>query len=57
MPFSVGDRVAHPEWGEGEIHRVTEDSVTVLFEEAGYRTLDAALAAERRLLERRESLA
>ena len=35
-PFSVGDRVAHPERGEGRVYTGwTEDSVTVLFEEAG----------------------
>ena len=50
-PFAVGDGVRHDGWGEGIVERVTRDSVTVLFDAVGFKTLDLALVRERRLLE------
>jgi ATP-dependent DNA helicase RecQ len=50
-PFPVGSRVRHPEWGEGQVLRYQDDTVTVLFEQAGYRTLGVGLVLERGLLE------
>jgi ATP-dependent DNA helicase RecQ len=49
-PFGVGQRVRHPGWGEGIVQRVTPDSVVVLFEEAGYKTLDTDLSVSKGLL-------
>ncbi|AXC49522.1 DNA helicase II [Paracoccus suum] len=39
--FSVGDRVTHPKFGEGEIMGIAEDTLTVQFE-AGFKTVKAA---------------
>ena len=41
--FAVGVLVEHPEWGRGEVLSVEEDRLTVLFGEAGYRTLSTDL--------------
>ncbi|WP_259314859.1 RecQ family ATP-dependent DNA helicase [Capillimicrobium parvum] len=49
--FVVGARVAHPEWDEGTVARVDGDQITVVFDSVGYKTLDAALVADRGLLE------
>jgi ATP-dependent DNA helicase RecQ len=44
------DRVEHDEFGTGTVMDIEDDSVTVLFEDAGYRTLDLTLVRERDLL-------
>jgi ATP-dependent DNA helicase RecQ len=49
-PFAVGGRVAHSEWGEGQVMRYEGGAVVVLFDSVGYKTLDAALVVERGLL-------
>src|SRR3954466_15342527 len=49
-PFGVGDRVEHGEWGEGTVAQVAGGQITVVFDEVGYKTLDAGLVAERGLL-------
>jgi ATP-dependent DNA helicase RecQ len=49
-PFAVGDRVEHGEWGEGTVAQVAGGQITVVFDEVGYKTLDAGLVAERELL-------
>jgi ATP-dependent DNA helicase RecQ len=49
-PFRLGDTVRHAEWGHGVVQRVETDAVVVLFEAAGYRTLDPTLALSRGLL-------
>jgi ATP-dependent DNA helicase RecQ len=51
QPFALGTRVAHASWGEGLVQRYERDKVVVLFEEAGYKTLDLDLVRERGLLE------
>jgi ATP-dependent DNA helicase RecQ len=48
--YSVGIRVAHPEWGRGTVAGVQDGHVTVVFDAVGYKTLDEALATERSLL-------
>jgi ATP-dependent DNA helicase RecQ len=53
QPFSVGDRIVHASMGKGVVQRVTEDSITVLFETSGYKTLDIELVLEQRLVRRR----
>jgi ATP-dependent DNA helicase RecQ len=50
-PFALGQQVRHAEWGDGAVQRVTADAVTVLFESAGYRTLDVGLVLDGGLLE------
>jgi ATP-dependent DNA helicase RecQ len=49
-PFALGDRVVHDAWGSGEVQRVADDAITVLFEEAGYKTVALAIVQERGLL-------
>jgi ATP-dependent DNA helicase RecQ len=46
-PLSIGARVIHELFGEGEVERVMEEDITVLFERVGYKTVAAeALEAE-----------
>jgi ATP-dependent DNA helicase RecQ len=54
-PFSIGAQVVHQEYGDGEVQRVTGESVTVLFEKAGYKVLDAQRVEERGLLVGKEA--
>jgi ATP-dependent DNA helicase RecQ len=51
--FAPGDEVQHTTWGHGTVLDVDVGSLTVLFDTAGYRHLDASLVAERDLLVRR----
>src|SRR4051794_24447917 len=50
-PFAVGQRVGHAEWGAGTVAQTEGGQITVVFDDAGYKTLDATLVAERELLE------
>jgi ATP-dependent DNA helicase RecQ len=50
VPFQVGTRVRHPEWGAGQVLRYEDDRVTVLFDEGGYKTLGVPIVLERGLL-------
>ena len=50
VPFEVGSRVAHGQWGEGVVHRYDDDAVVVLFDEVGYKTLALEVVTERDLL-------
>jgi ATP-dependent DNA helicase RecQ len=49
-PFELGTRVTHQEWGGGEVVRYGPDTVVVLFDEAGYKTLAVDLVVEHSLL-------
>lgn len=49
--YEPGERVRHERWGAGTVQRSEGDELVVLFDEAGYRTLDACVVHERRLLE------
>ena len=51
VPFEVGSRVAHGQWGEGVVQRYDDDAVVVLFDEVGYKTLALEVVEERSLLE------
>jgi ATP-dependent DNA helicase RecQ len=51
VPFAIGARVAHGQWGEGVVQRYDDDTVVVLFDEVGYKTLALDVLRERRLLE------
>ena len=50
VPFAVGGRVAHEQWGEGVVQRYDDDAVVVLFDEVGYKTLALEVVRERELL-------
>jgi ATP-dependent DNA helicase RecQ len=50
VPFPVGSRVAHGEWGEGVVQRYDDEAVVVLFDAVGYKTLALAVVVERSLL-------
>ena len=49
VPFPVGARVAHGQWGEGVVQRYDDDAMVVLFDEAGYKTLALEVVRERAL--------
>jgi len=49
-PFSLGARVRHAEWGEGDVQRYEADKVVVLFDDVGYKTLALDLVVRRDLL-------
>jgi ATP-dependent DNA helicase RecQ len=51
-PFAVGEQVRHPGWGDGIVQRTSADTVTVLFERVGYKTLDLELIQAQALLAR-----
>jgi ATP-dependent DNA helicase RecQ len=50
LPFPVGSRVAHGEWGEGVVQRYDDETLVVLFDEEGYKTLARTVVVERGLL-------
>jgi len=50
VPFAVGARVAHGQWGEGVVQRYDNGSMVVLFDEAGYKTLALDVVRERSIL-------
>jgi ATP-dependent DNA helicase RecQ len=51
-PYPLEARVRHRDFGDGLVVEQDDRSVTVLFDEAGYRTLDVALAVDKGLLTR-----
>jgi ATP-dependent DNA helicase RecQ len=51
MPFPLESRVVHPEWGTGVVQRYEDDTMVVLFDDIGYRTLLVPVVVERGLLE------
>lgn len=51
-PFAVHERVAHAAWGEGVVYRVAGDTITVLFDRVGYKTLRSDVVEEQGLLRR-----
>jgi ATP-dependent DNA helicase RecQ len=50
-PYDVGADVVHEQFGPGSVVDVEGDTLTVLFEEVGYRTLDAGIVTRKGLLE------
>src|SRR5918911_1143409 len=50
VPFPVGARVTHGQWGEGVVQRYDDDAMVVLFDEAGYKTLALEVVRARPLL-------
>jgi ATP-dependent DNA helicase RecQ len=51
--FAVNSAVIHEKWGPGVVMRHEDDRIIVLFETVGYRTLDAALVRDERILKKR----
>ena len=49
--FEPPQRVRHADWGEGQVVRADDDTVVVVFDDKGYRTLSVDLVQERGLLE------
>ncbi|MBV8087414.1 MAG: ATP-dependent DNA helicase RecQ [Chloroflexi bacterium] len=49
-PFRLRQPVVHARWGRGAVQRVTAETVTVLFADAGYKTLALDLVASQGLL-------
>jgi ATP-dependent DNA helicase RecQ len=49
-PFVKHERVRHPSWGEGVVQRVVGESIVVLFESVGYKTLAADIVEQQQLL-------
>jgi ATP-dependent DNA helicase RecQ len=52
LPFAPGDRVEHNEWGRGEVMVADGERFVVLFDDAGYRRLDADLVVRHDLMRR-----
>jgi ATP-dependent DNA helicase RecQ len=50
VPFEVGERVVHGQWGGGVVQRYDDDAVVVLFDDAGYKTLALEVVRDRGLL-------
>lgn len=51
-PFAMGARVEHATLGTGVVQRVTDDTITVLFDAAGYKTLSLEAILEQGLLQK-----
>ena len=49
-PFPLEARVAHDTWGEGQVIAYEGDTMTVLFDEAGYRVLSVDVVTQKELL-------
>jgi ATP-dependent DNA helicase RecQ len=49
-PFPMGSHVVHETLGEGVVQRTTADSVTVLFDDAGYKTLAVEVVQEQNMM-------
>jgi ATP-dependent DNA helicase RecQ len=49
--FAMDTRVRHSKWGEGLVVRSEGDKLTVLFDDAGYKSLSLKMVIERNLLE------
>jgi ATP-dependent DNA helicase RecQ len=49
-PFPTGAGVTHVRWGTGQVVRYEDDTITVLFESVGYRTLALDIVQEEGLL-------
>jgi len=50
QPFPVSSQVHHTAWGPGTVLRYEGSTMTVLFESAGYKTLDTQVVIDQELL-------
>ncbi len=51
VPFAPDTRVVHRQWGSGLLVRADGDTITVLFDEVGYKTLSLRLLLDQGLLD------
>jgi len=51
VPFAADQRVVHKAWGPGLLVRADGDTITVLFDDVGYKTLSLRLLLEQDLLD------
>jgi ATP-dependent DNA helicase RecQ len=51
VPFAADQRVVHRAWGPGLLVRADGDTITVLFDDVGYKTLSLRLLLEQDLLD------
>ena len=51
QPFPLQSEVIHSEWGPGTVMSYEDETVTVLFESEGYKTLSVELVLEKGLLQ------
>jgi ATP-dependent DNA helicase RecQ len=49
-PFTPGETVVHPRWGEGTVQRIEGEVVVVRFDAVGYRSMHTPTVMERGLL-------
>ncbi|WP_445151659.1 RecQ family ATP-dependent DNA helicase [Baekduia sp. Peel2402] len=49
-PYTTGERVHHPEFGDGTIQSIESGIVTVVFDRVGYKTLSEEIIVRRGLL-------
>ena len=50
IPFPLNSAVEHPKWGTGQIVRYEGDTVVVLFQSVGYKSLSLSVVGEKQLL-------
>jgi ATP-dependent DNA helicase RecQ len=50
-PFTIGERVHHPEFGDGTVQHTEDGIVTVVFDRVGYKTLSEEIVTRRHLLD------
>jgi ATP-dependent DNA helicase RecQ len=50
LPFAVNSLVEHATWGKGTVLRYEGDTMTILFDSTGYKTLSAEVVVEQELL-------
>lgn len=50
QPFPISSQVQHAAWGPGTVLRYEGPTMTVLFDSAGYKTLDTQVVIEQQLL-------
>jgi len=43
-PYPLDSRVKHKSWGEGMVIRYEANKVVILFDEAGYKTIEVGMA-------------
>jgi hypothetical protein len=48
--FAIHDRVVHVSLGEGVVQRVSGDTLSVLFDKVGYKTLGSDIVQQQHLL-------
>ncbi|HEY6758655.1 MAG TPA: ATP-dependent DNA helicase RecQ [Baekduia sp.] len=50
-PFTTGDHVHHPDFGDGTIQHIEDGILTIIFDRVGYKTLSEEIVTRRHLLD------